>query len=81
MSGPSISVGSVNVVTTSGGGHSLEYFAGRIVERLILVAETAPQPIRDQALAYRERMLAIVLDGLKRARESDRAYFLNGKGG
>jgi hypothetical protein len=80
MSGPSISVGSVNVVTTSGGGHSPEYFAERIVAKLILVAETAPQPIRDQAFAYREQMLAIVLDGLKRAQASDRAYFINGKG-
>jgi hypothetical protein len=80
MSGPSISVGSVNVVTTSGGGHSLEYFAERIVSRLIRIGDDAPQPIRDQALAFREQMLAIVLDGLIRARASDRAYFINGKG-
>lgn len=69
-----ISVGSVTVVTTSGGGHPAEYFAERIVSRLIVVAENAPPPIRDQALAYREQMLAIVLEGVKRAIASDRAY-------
>jgi hypothetical protein len=75
-----MAVGQVTVATTDNGGHSLEYFAGRIVERLILVAESAPQPIRDQAFAYREQMLVIVLDGLKRAQASDRAYLINGKG-
>jgi hypothetical protein len=74
MSGGEISVGTVTVVTSSGGGHPPEYFAERVVDRLIRVAEEAPQPIRDQALAFREQMLAIVLAGIMRAIESDRAY-------
>jgi hypothetical protein len=74
MSGPSISVGSVTVVTSSNGGHSPEYFAERIVSRLIVIGDNAPQPIRDQALAFREQMLVIVLEGIRRAIASDRAY-------
>ena len=38
------------------------------------VGDQAPQPIRDQAYAFRDQMLAVVLDGLKRAIESDRLY-------
>lgn len=68
------SVGNVTVVTTANGGHPPEFFAERIVDRLIFVGENAPEPIKAQALAYRERMLAIVLIGIKTAIEHDRIY-------
>jgi hypothetical protein len=71
-----VGVGSVTVFTTTGGGHPPEFFAERIVDRLIAVAETAPEPIKAQALAFRESMFAIVLDGVNRAIASDRAYLL-----
>ena len=64
----------VTVVTSSNGGHPPEYFAERIVDRLIWIGDQAPEPIRQQAWAYREKMLAIVLAGLRRAIESDRVY-------
>jgi hypothetical protein len=73
------SMGQVGVATTSGGGHSLEFFAERIVARLISVSETAPEPIKAQALHYRDQMLVIVLDGLRRAQASDRAYLFAGQ--
>jgi len=75
----SINAGMVQVFTTDNGGHSLEFFAERIVAKLIHVSETAPPPIRDQALAYRGQMYKVVLDGLRRAVNSDRAYFLKEK--
>lgn len=67
-------VGSVGVVTSSHGGHPPEFFAERIVSRLIHIGDEAPEPIRMQAHAYRDQMLAVVLDGIKRAIESDRNY-------
>lgn len=69
-----MAVGNVMVVTTSGEGHPPEFFAERIVAKLITVADTAPEPIRAQAHAYRDSMYAIVLDGINRAIASDRAY-------
>lgn len=71
-----VGVGTVSVVTTSNGGHPPEFFAQRIVDRLIQISDTAPEPIKAQALAYRESMLAVVLDGVKRAIASDRAHLL-----
>jgi len=69
-----MAVGNVEVHTSSDGGHPPEFWAERIVARLMTVAETAPQPIRDQALAFRDQMKEVVLTGLKQAIESDRAY-------
>ena len=67
-------VGQVTVATSNNGGHPPEFFAERIVARLMHISETAPEPIKAQALVFREHMLAIVLDGIKRAIKSDRAY-------
>lgn len=67
-------VGQVTVVTSNNGPHPPEYYAERIVDRLMRVSDNAPEPIKAQAFAYREQMMAIVLAGLKRAILSDRAY-------
>ena len=70
----SSSVGSVTIVTTTNGGRPPEYFAERIVERLMFIGDNAPEPIREQALAFRDRMHAVILDGIRAAIESDRVY-------
>jgi hypothetical protein len=74
MNGASIFSGQVNVATSSHGGHSPEFFADRIVEKLIHVGADLPEPIRVQALAYRDDIKTIVLVGLQAALASDRAY-------
>lgn len=66
------SIGQVTVATSSNGGHSPEFWAERVIARLISVSETAPPEIRDQAIAYRETLLQTVLAGMKRACLSDR---------
>lgn len=62
----------VEVSTTSDGGHPPEFWAHRCVERLMQVSETAPAPIREQALAFRDKMEHVVLVYMKRAIQSDR---------
>jgi hypothetical protein len=66
--------GTVSVVTTSNGGRPPEYFAERIMQRLLHISDQMPEPIKAQAFAYREQMAAIILDGIKAAIESDRNY-------
>jgi hypothetical protein len=68
------SVGTVSVATSSDGGHPVEFFAERIVDRLIAIGDNAPEPIRAQAYAFRDQMLGIVLEGIRQAILSDRAY-------
>jgi hypothetical protein len=74
MSTTGILMGHVDVFTSSQGGHSPEFFADRIVEKLIHVGANLPEPIRAQALAYRDDIRAIVLAGIQVALDSDRAY-------
>jgi hypothetical protein len=61
------SIGAVGVVTTDNQGHPPEFYAERIVSRLINVSELAPPEIREQALAYQASMRQVVLDGVRRA--------------
>jgi len=67
-------MGNVTVVTTSGGGRPPEYFAQRIMDKLMYVGDNAPDPIKEQALVYQQKMHAIILAGIKAAIESDRIY-------
>jgi hypothetical protein len=70
----SMGIGSVSVATSNNGGLPPEHFARRVVDRLIYVGDHAPDPIKAQARAYRERMFVVVLDGIKAAIASDRVY-------
>lgn len=63
---------SVDVATTSSGGHPPEFWADRCVERLIQISETAPAPIREQAEAFREQAKHLILLHMRRAIQSDR---------
>jgi len=72
MNAAEMAVGKFEVVTTQGRGHDPEFYAGRMLDRLVYVSNDAPPPIRDQALAYRDRVHAIILHGLKQAIASDR---------
>ncbi len=65
------SMGDVLVVAENG-GHSPEFFAQRVVDKAILIADTTPEPLRAQAHAYRGQLYALVLDGIRRAIQSDR---------
>jgi hypothetical protein len=68
----SASPGSVSVMTSSNGGHSPEQVAELCVDRLISVSESAPPEIAIQARAFREQMLAVVLNYVKMAAREDR---------
>lgn len=63
----------VNVMTSSNGGHSPEQVAELCVDRLIRIADTAPPELAMQARAFREQMLAVVLQYVKMAVAEDRA--------
>jgi hypothetical protein len=67
------SVGSPFVVTSNNGGHTPEQVAELCVNRLIGIADTAPPELAQQARAFREQMLAVVLHYVKLAAAEDRA--------
>lgn len=65
-------IGAAFVATSSHGGHSPEQIAELCVNRLIFVSENAPPELAQQARAFREQMLAVVLQYVKMAVTEDR---------
>jgi len=72
-----MSVGSVGVKTTNNRGFTPEEVAELCVDRLMLVSNDAPPAIRDQALAHKERMKAVIAVYMKQAIQSDRTTVYN----
>jgi hypothetical protein len=66
-------VGSPFVVTSNNGGHSPEQVAELCVNRLIQVSDSAPPELAQQARAFRQQMLAVVLQYVRMAAAEDRA--------
>jgi len=54
-------------VATSDGGHPVEFWASRATDKILSVADTAPPVIRDQAVAFKGRMEAVILHYIKEA--------------
>jgi hypothetical protein len=57
----------VDVVATSNGSHGPEFWAKRATEKIVSVSDTAPPAIRDQAVAFRDTVEAVVLYYIKEA--------------
>ena len=72
-----MSVGSVGVRTTNNRGFTPEEVAELCVDRLMIVSNDAPPAIKDQALAHKERMKAVIADYMKQAIQSDRTTVYN----
>ena len=65
-------VGQVQVFTSNEGGHSPEQIAEMAVNKIIAVSETAPPPIRDQALEYRNKIKDVILYYMRKMAQSER---------
>lgn len=65
--------GNIGVVVSKFGGHPPEFYAERLVEKLIFISKDSPAPIRDQAIAYRQQMYNICLLYVKEAMKSAKA--------
>jgi hypothetical protein len=65
-------VGNAMVVTSNNGGHPPEFWAHRATEHIVSVSETAEPAIREQALAFRSRVEAVILHYMREAIKSDR---------
>jgi|TARA_A100000172_G_scaffold22726_1_gene13014 hypothetical protein len=66
-------IGSVTVKTTQNQGLSPEYWADRIVEKLVAVSDKADPMVKAQAMAFKEKIHQVVLIYLKQAIASDRS--------
>lgn len=60
-------IGNVIVHTTNYRPASLEDLAQRATDKIVSVSATAPEPIRMQAMEYKDRIEAVILFYLKEA--------------
>ena len=63
----------VDVVTSNNGGHPPEFWAARAADRIVQVADSAPEPIRDQARAFQKQVEQVILYYMKQAIQCDRS--------
>ena len=70
-------VGSVNVSTSENGGLSDEQIAQIVLDKICIVSNTAPEPIRQQAFAYKENIRKILLNYVALAKKEERASLVN----
>ena len=64
--------GFVEVKVTDHGGHAPQVWAEMALREIISVSMKAPQPIRDQALAFQDKVHEILLRYMKLVAQSER---------
>ncbi|NBT77299.1 MAG: hypothetical protein EBT04_02365 [Betaproteobacteria bacterium] len=64
-------------VSPHGRGWQPEQIAERFIIRLLHVADTAPQPLRDQAYAFRDQAQLLAIHYMREAVQSDRTTIIN----
>ena len=69
----SVSVGNIEVLTTDNKGHSIEEVAQMAANRILYIADQAPSPIRDQAMAFKDTLKRTLVYYMRQAVEQDRA--------
>ena len=65
-------LGQVQVFTSNEGGHSPEQMADMAMNKIMVINEKAPPPIRDQAIAYRDNVRNVILYYLQQMAQSER---------
>ena len=70
-------VGTVEVLTTNNRGWTPEECAERFVDRLVAVSQAAPEPIRAQALAFKDAAYRLAVHHMNEAVRSDRTTLVN----
>lgn len=70
-------LGGISVQSTSGRGFTPEEVAERALNKLIYVGDNVDPVIRDQALAYRDKLRQILVHYMREAIQSDRTTLAN----
>jgi hypothetical protein len=75
QSGPKL--GNVMVSTTQNKGHDPEFWAEQATKKICGISANADPHIRKQALAFRDRIYAVILAEMRSAIRSDRVTLSN----
>ena len=64
------SVGTLGVETTHYRGHTPEEWAKMAANRIVSISNTAPEPLRQQAHAFKEQVEVLLADYMRKAVDS-----------
>jgi len=68
----SAEIGDALVFTSNNGGHSPEDVAEMALNKIMIVSDTAPPVIRDQAYAHRQRLKEVLIYYMNKMCKSER---------
>ena len=64
------SVGTLGVETTHNRGHTPEEWAAMAANRIVSISNTAPEPLRQQAYAFKQQVEVLLADYMHKAVDS-----------
>lgn len=70
-------VGDFKTVATSGRGLNADEISQMAVDKLLHIADTTPMPIREQAIAFKDKMRMVVKHYVEQAQRSERTTVCN----
>tara|TARA_R100000805_G_C3558309_1_gene67980 strand:- start:5 stop:295 length:291 start_codon:yes stop_codon:yes gene_type:complete len=68
-----VQVSSVNVMTSDEGGHTTEQLVELAMDKILLVSDTAPPVIKEQAEVFQNNIRQVLYNYLELARKEERA--------
>lgn len=74
---PRVVVGVANVITTNNRGLNADEWAELALNRILSISDNAPMPIREQALAFREDLKAVLVYYFKKSARAERMTISN----
>ena len=69
-------LGNALVFTSDNGGHSPEQLAEMALNKIMIVSNSAPPAIRDQAIEYREKLREVLVFYMNKMAENERTTIL-----
>ncbi len=66
-------IGTPTVVTTKNRGMDAEEWAELAVQRIVAISADTPMPLREQAIAYRDHIKALLIDYFHKVKQSERS--------
>jgi hypothetical protein len=70
-------LGIIEVHTTNEGGHPVDFWAKRCVERIVAVSDQAPEEVKKQANDFKDNIEKVIEQYMQNAIKSDRITINN----
>jgi len=77
MSDGFLQLGNIQVATTTNRGQPPEFWAQVATDKICGISESAPDHVRQQALAFKHYIYRVILDSIRESTSSDKVTIMN----